>query len=834
MKRFFVFLLIFLQVILLPACQTESTTSNTVLSDAITTVSDAEPKTTAVTESSTQPVAEVTLLSPVRYTIDYEITDIFETYPEINRTQKVLYTKNEQLYISSLTFIEDRYEYHLTVLDAYGVPTEYPLPAFEENGMLPRYVYPLENGRFVLVYSPMPDLQFDPSMSREQFISMLNSVREADRYLAIANADGTLERSIFFTNYTGAEQSISVYEEPSDTGEGFGELFIFARKNLEERVWFNQNLEETPLDNDPAKSRILKYLGNQSFLYGASCYYLRSFQLGNEEIKPYSMRLPSEWEFASVYTDTDGNFYLWDDHGIYRYRDGEQPIKIVDVVDSGLAKTDDGGTLIYILNEEAIYKYHEHSTQLTLYRMKKVPVTVSQATLNIDVMGLSEPVEKWLVEAVQHFNNQNPDYRVKLNSISDIGGVDLREYYRDVIDEMLLYGSHPDMVMTDHVSVLASYYEKGAFLDMSSRITQPLLGCARGIDGDDSTLYQIPFGMQMTTFAVPSANAPQKLTYDAFLSQMEQLQNGQYLTAFVPLTFYDIYADFIDYDAKTSHFNSEEFRRIFLAMHDLQTNYARYMNKFAGELSFGECFINTGTGDSLADYARYGADNQYWTINGTVGTALENGDLKYLSVAFNDLRAYSALKLIFGDTEFSLCGYPSMSGGGASITSILSAAVLWDTEHADGCAAFLNFLLSDSMQNKIAQSDLGLPVTYSAMSTAIDGHRYSLYDETTADAMNHRNTPEDVSLEPLEISAVRLPQFDELTPEEQKRRIVEITEDDKQQLLRFFDDVRPRRQTASIVQSIITEEISYWENNARSLEETTKIIDSRVWIYLNE
>ena len=31
-----------------------------------------------------------------------------------------------------------------------------------------------------------------------------------------------------------------------------------------------------------------------------------------------------------------------------------------------------------------------------------------------------------------------------------------------------------------------------------------------------------------------------------------------------------------------------------------------------------------------------------------------------------------------------------------------------------------------------------------------------------------------------------------------------------------------------------TEELSYWQNNARTLEETTKIIDSRVWIYLNE
>ena len=86
----------------------------------------------------------------------------------------------------------------------------------------------------------------------------------------------------------------------------------------------------------------------------------------------------------------------------------------------------------------------------------------------------------------------------------------------------------------------------------------------------------------------------------------------------------------------------------------------------------------------------------------------------------------------------------------------------------------------------------------------------------------------------MEYSAEWLPAFDQLSEEDQKRRLIEITDEDKQMLLQFFDDLRPRRQTVSTVHSIITEEISYWENNARSLEETTKIIDSRVWIYLNE
>lgn len=816
MKRFFVCMLIVLQVILLSACRVESSVPDTVMSEV--NAADGIVSDTAViaadTESSSEMIpGDSTTLSPVKYTIDYEITDIYETYPELKTSNPVFYTKDDALYINTLTYHDQEYRFRLIVLDVYGTPTEYPLPPFMENKVIPRYVYPLESGKFVLIYSPTKKGKTD------------------ERYLTIANADGSFEKSVYLSDFSNAEAYAQVFEERSVYLEHSIELYIFAQKNGCGNVCYNQYLEETVIDfTIPGK--VTKYLGNYRFACGNSIWNMTNFSLRGEQSKPYTIRIPSSWEMASVYTDPQKNFYLLNDNGIYQYRGDDQPIKVLDILDSGFSSSNIW--YLNIINSETIYTYTEKNCQLLLYRMTRIPDTDTRPTIQIDVMGLSKSVQTWLTEGVTQFNNQNSEYKVSLNIVGDIGGVDLREYYREVIDEMLLYGSHPDMLITPHVSILASYYDKGTFLDMNDRIDHRLLGCARGIDGDDSTLYQVPFGMQLTTFAAPGADAPQMLTYDAFLSQMEQLQNGQYLTANVPMTFFDIYTDFIDYGARTSKFDSEEFRDIFVAMHQLQTDYTHYMNYFVGGLSFGEELVNTGIGDSLGEYTHYGAENQYWTVNGTVGYALENGDLKYLSVAFNDMRAFPAMKLIFGDTEFSLCGYPSLFGGGASITSTLSAAVLWDTEYDEGCAAFLNFLLTDSMQNNMTASGSGLPVTYSAMSLAMDQHRYSLYDKQTADAMYNRNTPGYVSLRPQKTSETRLPEFDSLTPEEQKQRIVEITDEDKQMLLRFFDEVRPRRQTTSVLQSIITEEISYWENHARTLEKTTKIIDSRVWIYLNE
>ena len=39
---------------------------------------------------------------------------------------------------------------------------------------------------------------------------------------------------------------------------------------------------------------------------------------------------------------------------------------------------------------------------------------------------------------------------------------------------------------------------------------------------------------------------------------------------------------------------------------------------------------------------------------------------------------------------------------------------------------------------------------------------------------------------------------------------------------------------AQTVMSIINEELSYWQSGVKTPEEIAKIIQSRVWIYLNE
>ena len=63
---------------------------------------------------------------------------------------------------------------------------------------------------------------------------------------------------------------------------------------------------------------------------------------------------------------------------------------------------------------------------------------------------------------------------------------------------------------------------------------------------------------------------------------------------------------------------------------------------------------------------------------------------------------------------------------------------------------------------------------------------------------------------------------------------VVITDEDKAAMMDFFENCHMRADSDPVITSIVEEELSFWNGGARTLEETAKIIQSRVWIYLNE
>ena len=159
---------------------------------------------------------------------------------------------------------------------------------------------------------------------------------------------------------------------------------------------------------------------------------------------------------------------------------------------------------------------------------------------------------------------------------------------------------------------------------------------------------------------------------------------------------------------------------------------------------------------------------------------------------------------------------------------ILLLSVFSASANLGGCKAFLDFLLSDDMQTSDLLTQHTLPVTRSALKRLMEENRYFYYPKTLYTIRGMDPTVKALELEPLMTR-------DTYNADTASRyTVIEITDEDQAHILSFFDNCISFAHPDAVIVSILNEELSTYRAGVRSLEETTQIIDSRVWIYLNE
>ncbi len=186
--------------------------------------------------------------------------------------------------------------------------------------------------------------------------------------------------------------------------------------------------------------------------------------------------------------------------------------------------------------------------------------------------------------------------------------------------------------------------------------------------------------------------------------------------------------------------------------------------------------------------------------------------------------------MFFGDIPFSLCGYPTDDESRYFIEtdSLGMLSVFADSPNLGGCKEFLDFILSDDMQTSSLLTKYQLPVTRSALERLIDETRYYYFSKTPSRVAGMDPTLMTLLLEPMMTSNT----YDEDAAS--RYTVIEITDEDKARIMSFIDNSTSCPYPDRVILSIVNEELSVYSAGARSLEESTKIIDTRVWIYLNE
>ncbi len=788
------FLLFVVCIMMFTACHADilKTTETTKIASADSFTEDA----TAVVSQFTEDTEAV---SSVRTKLVYNRTVLTEKYPDL-KTTTVFYFRNDLLYVQAAK--NDDRDQLLHVFDLTGERVDtMKIPEIENGNVV--YAHPLSDGGWVIGYKPVSD--------------------SFSCCVAILDAEGTVLRQSESMD-GGALDGSYYYVKEEITEYGTNKLHILV-KTRHGIHCFDSELRETYISDEGVPNELQFFVLNDGW-YGVSpAIFTRGSMFdmilpSGGETKAYSIRLPKSFSFHRGFRGADNRNYVADDYGMYLLDADRQPELVLDFGECGLNPSRDYINLMNLkIADQNTFVNLEIGAggALVLYRTESVPDDDQRQV--IEIQSFHTVTTPWMTEMISRFNQENSRYRVEIRSRNErLGDSPLvSEQAQALLNEVLLYERHPDILFCASEEAIAAHADKNIYVDLNELLHTELISAIKECYSLNGRLYQIPFMFQMDTLAANPSVIAGDLTYDAFFQIIDEMQSGEVLAAMMPPSVYqNALMDFVDFENQSSTYHSETF-------HDV-LRYIRNMNPTLIDFYAGQLFFEQDVDKTP----------RYLLTNGTISSALENGALKFLNTAFYNPYAYSALKLIFGKTPINLCGYPCLNGCGARIDAPLTCAVLQDTDVMEGCAEFLEFMLAQEQQTDETLLQKYLPVSVESLRAAMEDYRYVYYDESIVTMLASGSHTGELYLQAAGHSAEYSVQFDERGNTEDHYVVVETTDAEIEALMAFFDRCHMRANTDTVIKSIVEEEVSFWEGNARTLEETTKIIDSRVWIYLNE
>ena len=536
--------------------------------------------------------------------------------------------------------------------------------------------------------------------------------------------------------------------------------------------------------------------------------------------EPYPITPPAPLSAdCRVLFDLQDRMYFANADGIFSAENGETPLLRWNT--GAVSYTDH--LRLHILNASHIivYKQYGMDWENAFYLLsddtsaQKSRRIVTLAVCTADPLG-------YIPQLVNAFNEQSTDYFVEIRRY-DATNTD------DAIDDLqkaYLWGNAPDMLCLypyPYRQLLSALGDKGAFLDLTPYYSDRLLGGICDAYTVDGAMYFFPLAFEAETLVAASSLTAEPLNVSRMLTAADRLQNGEMLFSETGLTdqlLKSAISSFYSTDDKSCSFDSEEFRSYIRLLEQLDT---RYTDPALG--SFNQPY---GVSVSVSDIAL--RDN------------LQTGKLKFLKVDFFSPVHYLALRLMYGDTPFTLCGFPSERGS-MSVVGAHMMGIRADSDNLGGVRAFLDFALSDAAQTSELLTSSFLPVTASAIRSLLDRYTYTYWfrEEDYRDYTVWENGREIV------IGKLLFPEFIGSVPAAEDilnayaddgmpLREYILTEEDKETFLSFFEHAAMETVTAkdSVIESILKEELSAYDSGAKTLEDVSKLIQSRVWIYLNE
>ena len=412
------------------------------------------------------------------------------------------------------------------------------------------------------------------------------------------------------------------------------------------------------------------------------------------------------------------------------------------------------------------------------------------------------PQETIIENAVNHFNAHNSEYFVEIIDYSSD-----RDKFGEIpqsFTEAMLAGDGADVLVNTETlrEAMRIYTVKQAFVDLRDAFGDILLPCVQSAYVDpNGALYSVPLNMYLSMPVTLETTLPSDtaLTLDVMYDLAERAeQNGDFL--FTP-NGTPGFGSFTDnfFAAAVPSFAKEETGECFYDSEE-----------FGKLLTFLETVRDRIAGDEMAFTYQYG---DYSLESDVLLDALRTGEVTFLDFPFCTIDAYAILKQLYGGNTFALHGYPSQDKEIVRFRSDIDISLNAASKVQLGAAQFIAYLLSDTIQ--LFSADTVLPVTVSAVEALLATPTF-VY---TPDTMERLDTS--YSAEILEL----------VYPEALR---ITYDEDDLAAVRTLLYNTETTVNIDTTVQTIINEEMSAYRAGVRSLAEAQKIMQSRLWIYINE
>ena len=394
---------------------------------------------------------------------------------------------------------------------------------------------------------------------------------------------------------------------------------------------------------------------------------------GTGTLSPYALPpLPETLSDAQVCFGLDGELYFADATGIYTVDETGEATEILSWASGGAVYS----RSLFVADADTVFLYTENAPSGTAQFALLTPFSARDTSeaRRILTLGILDSDENgYLASLIDRFNSTNEAYYVE-TVLYDM--YNFRDAYRALTEAFLSSDGVPDMLCLFNAAyrnILGDMGDKNAFVDLTPYYADAVWGGLADACTSDGVLSFLPLGITVETLAVSSTlvGDGETLSLTDLYGMADALGAGQALFS-DPKAAKNLYEqalwDFIDYENRDCAFDTDAFRDFIRFTERAETEYT--------DPTLG-CFNQTYTMDAnIAVSTLAMRDN------------LENGALLFMHLPLTHPKQYIAAKMMWGDTDFTLCGYPTAGGGGAAVTGAHFLGITSSSDVKGGAAAF--------------------------------------------------------------------------------------------------------------------------------------------------